>query len=460
MGPLPPSFGSRRIGVLGFAQTGQAVARVLRRRGFDVVVVDDRRSDEDAIEAAALGVELVIAPTDEVLREIASECSEFVISPGVLPSHPIFSTTPTVELISEIELASRMTKVPIVAITGTNGKTTVTTLVDEMLRHSGMKSTAAGNIGPTLIDAVDRDDVEIIVAEVSSFQLALTSSFRPRVATWLNFAEDHLDWHDSIGDYARAKAKIFQAQDDGDVAIANRHDPVAFESAMASRARLVTFGATGADYHLEGDRFCSIDGADLGGVDLLARSLPHDIDNALAALATALESGATVEGCQAALSKATVLAHRVSFVSSTGGIDFYDDSKATTPSAVIAALAGFDSVVLICGGRNKGLDLSVIQESARRDGAHQLRAVVAIGEAAPQVAALFETTTQVAHAATMDEAVELAYGFGRPGDVVLLSPGCASFDWYRSYAERGDDFARAVHALTGTGPSTSPLERC
>ena len=436
-----------RIAVIGFAATGEAVSRVALSHGASVVVIEDRPREDTEARARALGVELVIGPDEHRLREIIACCSLVVVSPGVPPSHPVYAFTPKDRLISEIELASRLARKPIIAITGTNGKTTVTTMVDQMMRNSKIRSTVAGNIGPTLIDAVERDDLDVIVAEVSSFQLALTKRFHPHVATWLNFAEDHLDWHASLDDYRSSKAKIFANQDASDVAVVHREDPVIVGLARASHARVVTFGREDADYQTIEDRFVGPGGRDLGAIGLLSRALPHDIDNALAALASALEAGADVAGCQQALRAATVLAHRVEHVGVISRVDFYDDSKATTPSAVIAALRSFPSSVLIAGGKNKGLDLSVIRDfvDAHRD--HQIRAVVAIGEAAPEVLSIFASGCEAVEATTMDDAVRLAYGYCQPEDVVLLSPGCASFDWYSSYQERGKDFVRAVRAL-------------
>ena len=179
----------------------------------------------------------------------------------------------------------------------------------------------------------------------------------------------------------------------------------------------------------------------------LPRSLPHDLANALAASAAAVGAGATLEGCRRALRSFRGLPHRVERVGESGGVGYYDDSKATTPSAVLAALAGFESVVLIAGGRNKGLDLGAL-----REGAGRVRSVVAIGEAAAEVEAAFAGAAPVQRATSMVEAVSAAAGAARPGDAVLLSPGCASFDWYRSYAERGEDFARTVAALAGQEP--------
>jgi UDP-N-acetylmuramoylalanine--D-glutamate ligase len=454
-----PPWHDGSIAVLGFAGTGAAVAGVVLRHGGQVVAIDDRPSDESRARAEELGIDLVVAPSPAELHGLIRDCAFVVVSPGVPPSHPIFAVAPSNKLISEVELACRVAEVPIVAITGTNGKTTVTTLVNEMMVCSNLRSAAAGNIGPTLIEAVDRNDLDVIVAEVSSFQLALTQTFHPHVATWLNFAEDHLDWHPTADDYASSKAKIFAAQDPSDVAVVNITDPVVMERAKSLRSRLVTFGRDDGDYHVAQGRFIGPGGRELGGLELMSRTFPHDIDNVLAAFATALEAGATVTGCAQALAGNIPLPHRVAYVETIDGVSFYDDSKATTPSAVIAALAGFVSTVLIAGGKNKGLDLSVIRTFIDREESHVLRCVVAIGESAQDIEDIFSSGYQVYRAESMDEAVARALKLSIPGDVVLLSPGCASFDWYRSYAERGDDFVRAVHQLDSRIDKDAPVRR-
>jgi UDP-N-acetylmuramoylalanine--D-glutamate ligase len=337
-----------------------------------------------------------------------------------------------------------------VAVTGTNGKTTVVTLAARMLADSGIKAVTAGNIGLPLIEAVDSLPAGegVLVVEVSSFQLALTTSFRPAVATWLNLAADHLDWHPSLEHYAAAKARIWRNQGPEDTAVVNAEDAAVMHAATcgpsAPRSRLVSFGREVGDYVCRDGTLVGPGGVEIAEVEALPRALPHDLSNYLGAVASVVPVGATLPGCRRALLDFEGLPHRVALVRESGGVRFYDDSKATTPASVLAALSGFDSVVLIAGGRNKGLDLGVL-----RSGAPHIRAVVAIGEAAGEVADAFAGTRPVRPAASMQQAVELAAEAARPGDAVLLSPGCASFDWYRSYAERGDDFAAAVRRLTG-----------
>lgn len=429
-----------RVVVIGLGVTGQAVVRHLG--ASRVVVVDDRPGEASRAQAADLGVDLVEAPDDATLDALVRAAPMVVPSPGVPASHPVYrlAREAGVELVGEVELAWRAAPMPMLAITGTNGKTTVTTLVAAMLVAGGRTAIAAGNIGLPLVDAVTQD-VDFVVAEVSSFQLSLTSAFRPRVGAWLNIAEDHLDWHPTMEDYAAAKARIWANQGDGDVAVANAGDPVVMAATRGIGSRLVTFAEqrSDGDYTVRDGALVTPDGAVIAALSELPRHLPHDVANALAASAVAMSAGVDVAACRAVLTTFEGLPHRVTQIGDSGGVRFYDDSKATTPASVLAALQGFDSVVLIAGGRNKGLDLGVMAEAVDR-----VRAVVAIGEAAQEVAEAFDGLRPVTTASSMDAAVDAAVTAARPGDVVLLSPGCASYDWYSSYAERGDDFTRAV----------------
>jgi UDP-N-acetylmuramoylalanine--D-glutamate ligase len=336
-------------------------------------------------------------------------------------------------------------------VTGTNGKTTVVTLVAGMLEASGLRACAAGNIGLPLIDAVERD-TEVVVAEVSSFQLQFTDAFRPAACCWLNAAENHLDWHPSMAHYAAAKARIWAAQGPGDVAVVNLDDPTVVGAADGAGHGIPpgvarrTFSTSGpADFMLVRERGVLVGPeGDLVPVASLPRALPHDLANALAAAALTEAAGGTVMGSRTALEHFEGLPHRLQRIAEGDGVGWYDDSKATTPASVLAAVAGFASVVLIAGGRNKGLDLSALAAAAP-----PVRAVVAIGEAGGEVQAAFSGVVPVERVSTMGEAVLAAGRIAGPGDVVLLSPGCASFDWYRSYGERGDHFAGLVAAHLG-----------
>jgi UDP-N-acetylmuramoylalanine--D-glutamate ligase len=436
--------------VVGMGRSGEAVAGHLLAHGWRVIAVDDAPGEAGRDRARALGVDLVESPGEDVLRRLVGEADMVATSPGVPIRHPVFraAAEQDVPVLGEVELAWRDLDRPVVAVTGTNGKTTVTTLIARMLVESGVAAIAAGNIGLPLSSAVGRE-VDVVVAEVSSFQLQFVDGFRPAVAVWLNLAADHLDWHPDVDSYVAAKARIWERQGPDDVAVVNADDPIVMEAASRAPGRVVTFGLGCAErvptWTVIGKVLRGPVGA-VVGLDELPRSQPHDVANALAAAAAASAVGATVEGMRAALVGFEGLPHRLELVAVGRGLRWYDDSKATNPHAAATAVAGFDSVVLIAGGRNKGLDLSAMAAPVDR-----IRAVIAIGEAAGDVAATFDGLRPVRPASSMDEAVTLAAAAARPGDAVLLSPGCASFDWYDSYAQRGDDFARAVRSLLEDG---------
>jgi len=444
-----------RVLVVGLGVTGDAVLRWAYGRGHAVTVVDDRpatvRPERRAV-ADALGIEIVAPPIGPEADALLGRVDLVVPSPGVPEGHPILQAAlrAGVARRSEVDLAAEVLAAAgrsLVAITGTNGKTTVTELTVAMCLASGIEAVAAGNIGAPLLDEAQRAGDGLVVAEVSSFQLALTTSaFRPRAAALCNLADDHLDWHRTFEAYARAKARIFAAQGPEDLLVYNADDPVVAALAAEAPGRTVAFtvapGAA-AGYRVvigaTGRTLVAADGRELLAVDGLADDAPHDLANVLAAAALALEVGATPAGVAAAVRDFTKGAHRVQVVAEADGIRYVDDSKATNVHAALAAIRGFPRVVLIAGGRNKGLDLGAL-----RTGSDHLVGVVAIGDAAPEVVAAFRGAVPVTVATTMAEAVGAARAFAHPGDVVLLSPACASFDWYGSYAERGDDFAGEV----------------
>jgi UDP-N-acetylmuramoylalanine--D-glutamate ligase len=437
----------RKVAVIGFGVTGRAVARALLQRGDTPVVFDDGCSPAASAVAADLGVVLEHTPPPASLPSHLASCDLVVPSPGVPFAHPVYTAAAVagVPVRAEIELAAEIARQAgtpqVVAITGTNGKTTVTTLVTAMLQASGRRAMAAGNIGVPLIEAVD-SGAEIAVAEVSSFQLQFTETFRPVVSCWLNLAADHLDWHPSLAHYREAKERIWANQGRGDTAVVNADDPTVAAAAahIGGDVRVLRFSAGGgADFRIDGNQLTGPDGGTLIPIAELPRAWPHDLANALAAAAVALSAGATPAGCRQALASTPPLPHRVSFVGEGSRVRWYDDSKATTPASVLAAVAGFSSVVLIAGGRNKGLDLGALAATVP-----PVRAVVAIGEASAEVEAVFTGLAPVRTAGTMDAAVCAAASLARPGDAVLLSPGCASFDWYSSYRARGEHFASIV----------------
>jgi UDP-N-acetylmuramoylalanine--D-glutamate ligase len=420
--------------LVGFGVTNRAVADALHKRGHETVVIDDKDTG---------GV-----PDIERYERALRDVDVLVPSPGIGDVHPALdmARAASVAVRSEFDLAADWDDRPVLAITGTDGKTTVTTLTTAMLQASGVRAFAAGNTEVPLVAAIDDSAVEVFVVEASSFRIDHSDHFAPRVGTWLNFSPDHLNLHRSLASYELAKAKLWQHQKPDDVAIGWIDDPVVMRHLAEAPARHVTFGAgAAADFHVRDGELVTETGAAIATIDELPRAFPHDVTNSLAAAATALAGGASVRGCHDALVQFVGLPHRIALVAEHAGVRWYDDSKATTPNATVAALQAFDSVVLIAGGQNKGLDLSVLAHDVSR-----LRAVVAIGEAAAEVESAFAGARPVAIATSMEDAVRVAKDLAQDGDVVLLSPACASFDWYSSYGERGDDFTRRVRTLIGT----------
>ena len=450
-----------RVLAIGLAATGEAVARHFVSQGATVVVVEDAPSASAAYADRAalleeLGARLVEQPSSADAVALAADADLVVPSPGVPERHAAIGAAQRAGTLvrSEIDLAAVLarsqTRPAIVAVTGTNGKTTVTTLTAAILDAAGTTVAAAGNIGRPLLDAVT-DDVDVVVAEVSSFQLALTTDLAPRAAALLNLGADHLDWHRTFDAYAQAKAKVFAGQRADDVLVFNADDPVVAGLAASAPGRRVPVSVTAGaatGYRVaetaSGALLVGPDSAEIVAVEALPLRAPHDLANALSAAALAIDLGADRHAAASALTSFSGLEHRTQLVADHDGVRWVDDSKATNPHATVAAVRGLQGVVLLAGGRNKGLDLSELRVLTPN-----LRAVVAIGESGPEVADVFEGAVPVVLATSMADAVHAAAGLAQRGDTVLLSPACASFDWYASYTARGDDFAREVHTLLG-----------
>ncbi|MFV0523945.1 MAG: UDP-N-acetylmuramoyl-L-alanine--D-glutamate ligase [Acidimicrobiales bacterium] len=433
--------------VVGFGVVGQAVTKALMDRGHRPVVIEDRPGEATAPAAEALGVTLLLAPDPLTLAGEVKRSTVVLPSPGVPDRHPVFAAAEAggIPIRSEFDLAARWDDRPVVGITGTNGKTTVTMLVTDALARSGVVAAAVGNTEVPLVAALDDALIEVFVVEASSFRLGHSHRFAPRVATWLNFAPDHLDAHATLAGYEAAKASIWSHLPPDGVVVANADDPVVIGHIPTDRT-VVRFSLSdpNADWHLAEGFLTGPDGPLVAAAEL-PRHQPHDLANALAVAATTLAAGGSPDGVVAALRAFTGLPHRVTLVGEWAGVRWYDDSKATVPQATLAAVGGFDSVVLIAGGRNKGLDLGSLGDTVP-----PVHHVVAIGDAADEVAAVFDGLVTVTPAADMGAAVAAAATAARPGDAVLLSPGCTSFDWYTSYGQRGDDFARIVHHQVGS----------
>lgn len=445
--------------VHGLAVTGRAVAEAFTRRGWQVRVADDAPVIAHSGFAAAIGAVLHDVSTHDGVSAFLDGADVLVPAPGVPPRSAVVAgaLAAGVPVRSEIDIAYEWEQSrphggrPVIGITGTDGKTTTTMIAAHLLRSAGLRVEEVGNTDLPFMAAVDDDTIDAFVVECSSFRLQWTDVFRCHAATWLNFAPDHLDWHPTLDHYREAKERIWAHVRPTDVAVAPSGQQMIADAAGRCGARVVTFGIGHGDYRVDhgagGDRLVG-PGGTLCRVADMWRSMPHDITNSLAAAALVLESGLVpVASVPAGLASFVPARHRIELVGTFGGSPWYDDSKATSPHAALTAIRAFDRLVLIAGGRNKGLDLSELASEP-----HRMHGVVAIGDDAEPVARAFEGVCEVRRAGSMAEAVSLAADLAGPGVPVVLSPGCTSYDWYRNYNERGDDFQESVrrhHAGNG-----------
>ena len=376
-----------------------------------------------------------------------------VVSPGVPVEQPVFEAARAkgTEVIGELELAWRWVKGRVIAITGTKGKSTTTTLIGRMMAADGRRTLVGGNIGVPLSAQVEESTPDTVhVVETSSFQLETTTTFRPWIAVWLNFAADHLDRHPSVEAYAAAKAQIFARQEEEDWAVINADDAEVVRRAAAARSRMVTYslaGQTAEGFIVSGNWVVRRTTAGeerlipLRAVELTGR---HMLNNVLAAAATTHVAGVQQSAMVAALKGFHGLPHVMEPAGEVHGVRFVNDSKATNIEAALRSIESFErGVVVILGGRFKGGDFRDLRDVLSQRG----RAVVAIGEAAGRVRAALEDAIDVVEARSMGEAVRRGYEKAQPDGVVLLAPACSSFDWFRDYAERGDVFKDEVKTL-------------
>jgi len=452
-----------RVLVVGLGVSGRAVAERLLSEGRRVRINDLASSGavaESARRFAERGAEVVLGHHEP---QVLEGVDLVVVSPGVRSRLPLLAEAESrgIPVWSEVEFAWRYVRGPVAAVTGTNGKTTTVSMLEAMLRAGGKKALAAGNIGLPLTEAACRaEEDHILVVEVSSFQLVYVHRFRPHVAVLLNIAEDHFDWHADLGEYAEAKSRIWMNQEGDDLALCSLDYPLCVEVSRSAPARLAYFSrspAGEADVYQQGGTVYSRLGAgSLGGEtrplfrrEDVAIKGEHNLENAMAAAAAASYLGVGEEAIREALRAFRGLSHRVQLVGEAGGLRFYDDSKATNPHAALHALSAFqEPLLLILGGRNKGLPFDELAQAlAARWEKGALRKVYAVGEAAEEIAASLARVgpgIPVERLGGLEEVFERLPGDARPGDVVLLSPACASFDRYRDYRERGAHFQELV----------------
>jgi UDP-N-acetylmuramoylalanine--D-glutamate ligase len=442
---------NRHILVVGLARTGVSVARFLASRGARVTVTDTR--DEialaDSMEMlAGLGIRWSLGRHDES-DFLGSDL--IVVSPGVPMDHPLLvkAAAAGVEIVSEIELAGRFITAPLVAITGTNGKTTTTTLTGEIFRGNGYATYVGGNIGDPLIELVESGQAaDRVVVEISSFQLEWISDFRPQVAALLNLSEDHLDRYASFQEYIDAKLRIFENQTGDDFAVVNRDDQLVWNCTQGLKAQIFPFSRRleleQGIFHRDGMITYRHNGRDVSfPTDGIRLQGVHNLENIMVSLACCLLLGCDPEKSFAVVRDFESLHHRMEFVRKFKGVVYYEDSKATNVGSVEKALESFDNITLIAGGKDKGGSYAplvvLVQERVRH--------LILIGEAADRMQLELGSLTDTHRAATLEEAVWLAAQITQSGGTVLMSPACSSFDMFRDYEERAQRFIAAVKAL-------------
>jgi UDP-N-acetylmuramoylalanine--D-glutamate ligase len=444
------SVAGKSVAVVGAARSGVAAAELLVRRGATVTLTDIRDEIDQEARLRAAGVTLELGGHHE---GTLTGADLIVMSPGVPARQPAVEAARRlgVEVISELELASRWLRGRVVAITGTKGKSTTTTLTGLMLEAGGRRVLVGGNIGLALSAQVDDSTEDTIhVVEVSSFQLEATSTFRPWIAVLLNFSPDHLDRHAGVAEYAAAKARVFATQGAEDWAVLNADDPAALSIAARSRARRLLFSMhdrLDAGVVLDGETIVRRTGTGqqplvpVAAIRLIGRHLVADV---LAAAAVASLIGVESAAMTRAVEGFTGLEHALEPVGEVGGVRFVNDSKATNIEAARRAVESFDhGLVVILGGRFKGGDFGDLLEPLRARRA----SVVAIGEARPLIAKALGQRIPVHESTDMSAAVRTAFASAEPGQTVVLAPACASFDMFRDYAERGRVFKQEVSRL-------------
>jgi UDP-N-acetylmuramoylalanine--D-glutamate ligase len=442
----------KKVLVVGMARTGIATAKFLKAKG-SLVTTTEVKPEEEMREAVQelkgmdLSAEWGGHRTETFLKQ-----DLVVVSPGVdLSTDPIQKANRHgVRVISEIELAYHFIHVPILAITGTNGKTTTTLLLGEMLKADGRKVGVGGNVGePLILFADGRNRWEVLVVEISSFQLEAIEHFRPRISVLLNITEDHLDRYSSYTDYREAKARIFANQNSGDLAILNRDDPIVMQSGEKVKAKKVMFSMS---EKLEEGAFSNGQTISLRlggkGEEYSLAKTPlkgiHNVENMMAALTAARIFGCSKRAVQDVLDRFKGLEHRLEFVREIGGVRFYNDSKGTNVGSVVKSLQSFsEPVILIAGGKDKNGDLSPLKELVQK----QVKHLILVGEAKERMDHELGGLTDTVMAETMEEAVSLARQKAKRGEVVLLSPACSSFDMFKDYKERGKVFKETVRRL-------------
>ncbi len=438
------AFAGERFLVVGLGVAGRAAARVLAEEGTSVRVTEERPDVPAVEEFRSLGVEVLTGGHDPAHLD---GVTAVVASPGVPEGATVlrWAAERGIPVWSELDIGARLCSAPYVAVTGTNGKSTTTTMLANMMRAAGMDAVACGNIGHAFsLAALEGHDA--LAVEASSFQLRFHHWLRPAVSVLLNVAPDHLDWHGSFEDYAASKERLHELQGPGDVHVGNASDEPAAAISRRAPCTVVWFRpgepADGEVGVVDGQVVSRLGAEVRLGAPVLSSA--GFLADAAAAAAAGLSFGLDADAVAEGLRRTRPLAHRGEEVALAGSIAFLDDSKATNVHAVLHALAGRRDVVLIAGGLSKGADLSPLADATAA-----LAGVVAIGESAAEIITLFEGRVRVRKAGSIEEAVREAFELAPQGGIVLLAPACASWDMFRDYAERGERFTAAARELAG-----------
>jgi len=437
-------FGENRFLIVGLGITGVETSKFLHSKGVPVKATDSREAGElgPVVEKLATGGVEIRCGTHA--PEFFEWADTIVLSPGVRFDLPEIRDAQVAgkTVISEIELAWNFISKPVIGITGTNGKTTTTSLLSEMLKRSGMKIFTGGNIGTPLISVAEKDDeYDFLLLELSSFQLQGIKDFSPHVAVILNISPNHLDHHSSMEEYEAAKLGLFANQRENDWAVFNADDPAVLKGSDSFRAKKISFG-TGQE---KTDVYCKEDEIVFGELSFCLRNSAlvgeHNKENIMAAVAVAGVLGCQWDPVQKSINEFRPLPHRMEFVLTTRGVDVYNDSKSTTPFATLRAIESLPSpIILVAGGKDKGIDYNCLKDAV----ASKVKALVLIGETREKMRAQLGDLAQTMCAGSLKEATQNAFELSNAGDTLLFSPGCSSFDMFSSYEERGNLFKEIV----------------
>jgi UDP-N-acetylmuramoylalanine--D-glutamate ligase len=442
---------NKTISVIGLGKTGVATANFLSLQGAKVSIMDTKSRDQLSELASQLLPDVKVVYKN---CEPHPDSEIVVISPGVdiESSFLKVSRQNGAEIISEIELASRMNNISLIGITGTNGKSTCTSLIGEILKEGGISAVVGGNLGTPFISLLDQERVEYRVLEISSFQMEATHSFHPKIAIILNITPDHLDRHESFEQYAGLKEKIYANQTKEDFLILNQDDPSTHALGKNCPAKQIHFSLENSlkygVYVQNGKIFANIDAfeGEIFTLSLLSRGLRWQVENVLPAVATALLLGVPLKSIQNVLRNFTGLEHRLEWVCNRDGVDFINDSKGTNVGSVCKSLNTFDRpIILIAGGKDKNADFSSLKNIMKKKVKH----LVLIGETRPKFRSVLNGSFGYEESDSLEGAVNLAKEKAEKGDVVLLSPACASFDMFKDYIDRGNQFKSIVNNLKG-----------